>query len=87
MEFDDARYLLITQNGQLFDRARLKRVEETGNGRVLHGVSTLRHKEKEYQIGEVDLEKETWQVILAHTPEDEKLRYRPNYPTLTLEII
>ena len=85
MEFDDARYLLITQNGQLFDRARLKRVEETGNGRILHMTSTVRTERVNYMIGEVRDDK--WEVFSGKSLDSARHRRDPDRPTLTLEIV
>jgi len=85
MEFGVGNVLLVTREGQLFDRARIAWVEETGDGRILHVVSTMRTTNSEYWIGEV--RDETWEVLSLNSLSDAKQCFNPKLPTLTLEII
>ena len=84
MEFQLGQCLIISQKGKFFDKARIDWVEETGNGRILHVVSTVRDKNKKYKIGEV--KDETWQVLFTDPPQSELLCYDSRLSILTLEI-
>ena len=76
--------LLITENGKLIDRVRIRFAEETGNGRILHVSSMMRTENRYYEIREVS--DETWQVLSDRSLEAARENYRPGQPTLTLEI-
>lgn len=82
MEFKQGRCLLITQSGRLFDRARIERITETGDGRILHLVScSLCTELLRYKIGEDSTRNYAWRLIA----DDCMLCFDERAPPLTLE--
>ena len=85
MEFGIGQILLVGKEGKFFDRVRIDEVEETGDGRILHGISTVRTQKPNYKIGEVRDEK--WEVFSGKSLDSARHRRDPDRPTLTLEIV
>lgn len=85
MEFARNQTLLITQEGKLFDQVRVYFVEETGDARILHVISTIHTENRKYKIGEV--RDETWALLTTDSLPDVRQNYNPEQPTLTLEIV
>ena len=85
MEFGIGQILLVGKEGKFFDRVRIDEVEETGDGRILHVISTARTQKPNYKIGEVRDEK--WEVISGNLLENARRRRNPERATLTLEIV
>jgi len=63
MEFKRTDRLLITRGGILFDQARIRFVEETGDGRILHLVSVHRDPNTHYAIGEDPHDGYAWKEL------------------------
>ncbi|OGZ05444.1 MAG: hypothetical protein A3C93_01090 [Candidatus Lloydbacteria bacterium RIFCSPHIGHO2_02_FULL_54_17] len=85
MEFRIGQVLLVTIEGRFYDQARIDGIEETGDGRVLHMVSTVRDSEKEYKIGE--MRDEVWEVFYIDSLEEARFNYSTALTPLTLEVV
>ena len=86
MEFGRGMVLLITQEGKLFDQARIDRVEETGNGRILHVASTITTDYRRYNINEL-CDEETWEVFCVDPYMEAAPSMRHHMRRVLLEVV